>query len=259
MLSFFKYQGTGNDFVIIDNRNLSFNTADIERIKLICDRRFGIGADGLMLLQEHPDYDFEMKYYNADGNESSMCGNGGRCMMAFASKLGVVKNEANFLAVDGPHYAKISDKIVSLQMKDVNKVDKIGNAYVLDTGSPHFVKIVSDLKSIDMYSEGKAIRNSEPFKNKGINVNFVEPTIDGFFVRTYERGVENETFSCGTGVTAVALAMAIEYGLTAQQLCKINTPGGNLFVNYNRESSTIFTEIFLNGPAEFVFEGKFLN
>ncbi len=174
----------------------------------MCDRRFGIGADGLMLLNEKTGYDFEMIYYNSDGKEGSMCGNGGRCMVKFAYHLGIHRNTYNFTAVDGSHVAEIdTDGIVSLKMKDVTKVRKFHGDFILDTGSPHYVKMVTDVMNIDVYKKGHDIRHSKEFEEEGINVNFVEQMadVDKIIVRTYERGVEDETYSCGTGVTAAAL------------------------------------------------------
>lgn len=208
---FFKYEGAGNDFILIDNRNKSFSLInDTKSIKKLCDRHFGIGADGLMVLQMKNGIDFEMLYFNADGKEGSMCGNGGRCIVAFANQLKLIKRETNFLAVDGPHYATISENgnLVSLQMIDVQEIKTDGDAFILNTGSPHYVLEVENLASKDVYLDGKSIRYNEPYNVKGINVNFVEDLGDHYYVRTYERGVENETFACGTGVTAVSMAMA---------------------------------------------------
>lgn len=255
-VKFYKYQGAGNDFILVDNRQNIVNHHNPELIGKLCDRRFGVGGDGMMFLQDTAGYDFEMVYYNADGQPSSMCGNGGRCIVAFARYLGVIDKEADFLAVDGPHHAKISESgdWVSLQMIDVDRVNRDGEAYVLDTGSPHYVELVEELKDKDVYHEGKAIRNNSTYKAKGINVNFVEHLNDGYFVRTYERGVEDETYACGTGVTAVALAMAKHYHQTG----KINTPikvlGGNLNIRFET-NGTNFYHIFLEGPAMQVFTG----
>ncbi|TDQ09292.1 diaminopimelate epimerase [Pedobacter metabolipauper] len=255
-IHFFKYQGAGNDFILIDNRDLSFKDTDNNTVLQLCNRRFGIGGDGLMLLQNHSSYDFEMLYFNADGNLGSMCGNGGRCIVAFAKHLGIIDIETNFLAVDGPHYAKISGKgnEVELQMIDIDTIDRDGDAYVLNTGSPHYVTQTEALNDLDVYQKGKEIRNNETYKAAGINVNFVEDRGDHLFVRTFERGVEDETYACGTGVTAVALSMAKH----KQQSGHIQTPvkvlGGNLRItfDYNGEQ---FTNVFLCGPAEQVFEG----
>lgn len=255
-LQFYKYQGAGNDFILIDNRHHLVKNETPELISGLCNRRFGIGGDGMMFLQNKAGYDFEMVYYNADGQPGSMCGNGGRCIIAFAKFLGIIENETKFLAVDGPHYAKISDSgdWVSLQMIDVDKINRDGEAYVLNTGSPHYVKLTEGLEEKNVYRDGYAIRNNETYKTAGINVNFAEPLNDGYFVRTFERGVEDETFACGTGVTAVALAMAKHNNQSGQ----INTPvkvlGGNLNIRFNSDGEK-FTGIFLEGPAKRVFEG----
>ena len=257
IIHFYKYQGAGNDFIMIDNRNNAVNHQNPKLISHLCDRRFGIGGDGLMLLQPKEGYDFEMIYYNADGQPSSMCGNGGRCIVAFAKHLGVINDETNFLAVDGPHYAKISASgdWVSLQMIDVETVDTDNDAYVLNTGSPHYVKLVDGLKEKNVYQDGYAIRNNDTYKAKGINVNFVEPNGDGYFVRTFERGVEDETFACGTGVTAVALAMAKHNAQTGAITTPVKVLGGDLNIRFNYNGE-LFSEIFLEGPAVKVFEGE---
>ncbi|WP_457270748.1 diaminopimelate epimerase [Pedobacter sp. UYEF25] len=256
-LSFYKYQGAGNDFVLIDNRNGAIKILDKEQVNRICDRRFGIGADGLMLLNAHNEYDFEMKYYNADGNLGSMCGNGGRCIVAFANNLGMIQDETTFLAVDGPHYAKIAaeEDWVNLQMIDVETITQIENAFVVNTGSPHYVIVQNHLENFDVYTAGKTIRNSPMFISNGINVNFVEEKEDGYFVRTYERGVEDETFACGTGVTAVALAMAKLKNQMGQQNTNITALGGSLEIEFNYDGER-FTDVFLCGPAKVVFQGK---
>jgi diaminopimelate epimerase len=256
-IKFYKYQGAGNDFIMIDNRQNAVNHQDPQLIARLCDRRFGIGSDGIMFLQDKSGYDFEMVYYNADGQPSSMCGNGGRCIVAFAQYLGIIDSETDFLAVDGPHHAKIaaSGDWVSLQMIDVNEISRDGEAYVLDTGSPHYIELADDLKDKDVYADGYAIRNNATYQAKGINVNFVEPADKGYFVRTFERGVEAETYSCGTGVTAVALAMAKHNNQTG----KLNTPikvlGGDLNIRFETDG-THFRHIFLEGPAVKVFEGE---
>ena len=256
-INFYKYQGTGNDFILIDNRDLLVNHHNPKLISHLCNRRFGIGGDGMIFLQSKQDYDFEMVYYNADGQPSSMCGNGGRCIVAFARYLGIIDSETTFLAVDGLHYANISASgdWISLQMTDVDTINKDGDAYVTNTGSPHYIELVTELRQKDVYLEGYAIRNNETYKEKGINVNFVEQDTDGYFVRTFERGVEDETYACGTGVTAVALAMARHHNQTGRTVTPITVLGGNLSVRFDYDGKK-FTEIFLEGPAIKVFEGQ---
>ena len=256
-INFYKYQGAGNDFVVINNRENKIQNIDKEIINKICDRRFGVGADGLMLLNKHSDYDFEMKYYNADGNLGSMCGNGGRCIVAFAKALSLIDKETSFLAVDGPHYAKIAEsgEWVELQMIDVEMITEINNAFVLDTGSPHYVVMHEGLEKLNVFNEGSKIRYSANFATKGINVNFVEKMKDGYFVRTYERGVEDETYACGTGVTAVALAMAKMNNTLGHQNTKIKTLGGSMEINFDYNGKA-FENVFLCGPAKFVFKGE---
>ena len=255
-IKFDKYQGAGNDFVLLDNRENAYDKITSEQVKKICNRHFGIGADGLMLLNKKQDFDFEMVYYNADGNVGSMCGNGGRCIVQLASTLGIKKNEYLFLATDGTHKAEIDlDKEISLKMNDVSNVSFSLDHYVLDTGSPHYVKFVKDVDKLDVVAEGRKIRNSKEFAEKGINVNFVEILHeDQIYVRTYERGVENETFSCGTGVTASALMAA--HNENGFNRVEVKTKGGELSVEYEKISETEFKNIWLSGPATFVFSGE---
>ena len=255
-LTFYKYQGTGNDFVMIDNRSQFFPKENTQLIEKLCDRRFGVGADGLILLENHADFDFKMVYYNSDGNESSMCGNGGRCLVAFAKQMGVVKNKAEFEAVDGYHFATIdAEGIVALQMKDVDAIKNESNYTFLNTGSPHHVQLVNDLKNLDVKVEGAKIRYSDLYGNAGSNVNFVNQLANDIFaVRTYERGVEDETLSCGTGVTAVAIAMH-QLGKTKNNIIDLNVEGGKLKVQFDEDNGN-YTNVFLIGPATFVFEGK---
>ncbi len=254
-IDFYKYQGTGNDFVIIDNREGHYNDLTKAQVKFMCDRRYGIGADGLMLLNVLEGYDFGMKYYNADGSESSMCGNGGRCLVKFAYNIGIHKNAYYFLAIDGPHEAFFADnEWVQLKMKDVISMEEKDGDTIVDTGSPHYVKIVNDVQRQDILEEGKKIRYSKAFKEQGINVNFVEIEEGKIWVRTYERGVENETFSCGTGVTASALVCAHnELGFNRVE---VETLGGHLAVEFKKDEENHFTNIWLCGPATFVFKGQ---
>ncbi|QNK78628.1 MULTISPECIES: diaminopimelate epimerase [Winogradskyella] len=256
-MTFYKYQGTGNDFVIVDNRLQFINKKDTKRIATICDRRFGIGADGFILLENDENVDFKMVYYNADGNESTMCGNGGRCIVAFAKFLGIIDNETEFIAIDGLHKAKVENGLVHLQMQNVSVIESFDNHLFLDTGSPHHVEIVSDLKTFEVKANGAKIRYGEPYNEAGTNVNFVtQLESDCFAVRTYERGVEDETLSCGTGVTAVALAMH-KSEKTKAQIVNLDTEGGKLKVSFN-SSENGYNNIWLVGPAEQVFKGEFV-
>lgn len=255
LLTFYKYQGTGNDFIMVDNRLNSFPKENTQLIEQLCDRRFGIGADGLILLENHTTYDFKMVYFNSDGNESSMCGNGGRCLVAFAKQLGIIEATAEFEAVDGYHFAKIiGDKMVSLQMKDVDRIAVHQDYSFLNTGSPHHVQVVSDLINLDVKTEGAKIRYSDLYGKAGSNINFVHQLENDIFaVRTYERGVEDETLSCGTGVTAVAIAMH-QTGKTNNNTIDLNVEGGKLKVQFDVDNGK-YTNVFLIGPATFVFEG----
>ncbi|MCO6486893.1 MAG: diaminopimelate epimerase [Phaeodactylibacter sp.] len=254
---FSKYQGTGNDFILVDQRERRYlKVSDREAIARLCHRRFGIGADGLILLQGHADYNFEMIYFNADGGQGSMCGNGGRCIVAFAGSLGAIGEQCRFLAVDGPHEARIRPNgWVELKMNDVVDVEKGAGFYFLDTGSPHYVEFVGNLEQVDVCRRGREIRYSERFKKEGTNVNFVEPAHGGIAVATYERGVEDETLSCGTGVTASAIAYFLARPDRGPQLVPIHTKGGMLEVRFT-PSSHGFTDIWLCGPAVRVFEGR---
>ncbi len=256
-LQFYKYQGTGNDFVMLDNRQNIFPKNNTKLVAQLCDRKFGIGADGLILLENHEKYDFKMVYYNSDGNESSMCGNGGRCLVAFAKQLGVISNKAEFEAVDGYHFATIdANGIVSLQMKDVESINFQENYTFLNTGSPHHVTLVENVKNVDVKNEGAKTRYSNLYGKEGSNVNFVEQIdTDKFAVRTYERGVEDETLSCGTGVTAVAIAMNATNKTKSNQI-ELQVEGGNLKVSFECING-IYKNVFLIGPATFVFEGTF--
>jgi len=255
-IPFYKYQGTGNDFVMIDNRHNAFRKNNTELVATMCDRKFGIGADGLILLEEHPTLDFTMVYYNADGNLSSMCGNGGRCIAHFAKHLGIIDAKAVFEAADGMHEATLHGDVVSLKMSDVVTI-KVSEEYTfLDTGSPHHVQLVNNLMAFDVRTNGAAIRYNT-YGNEGANVNFVESiSKDTFLVRTYERGVEDETLSCGTGVTAVALAL-FETGKTLATNVLLKTPGGMLTVRFTKTERG-YSNVFLEGPAILVFKGTWI-
>ncbi|AWG20024.1 diaminopimelate epimerase [Flavobacterium faecale] len=254
-VEFYKYQGTGNDFVMIDNRNETFPKNDIKTIAHLCDRRFGIGGDGLILLENDPEANFKMVYYNSDGNQSTMCGNGGRCLVAFAKKMNVIDNTATFNAIDGLHHASISPEgIVSLQMIDVDQINSTADYSFLNTGSPHHVQLVNDLKNYNVKDNGAALRYGTLYGQEGSNINFVSK-IDNttFSLRTYERGVEDETLACGTGATAVAIAMNAT-GQTTATAMTINVEGGKLAVSFDKQGNN-YTNVFLIGPAEFVFGG----
>lgn len=253
-IEFYKYQGTGNDFVIIDNRNESFPKENIELISQMCDRRFGIGADGLILLENHASLDFTMQYFNADGNLGSMCGNGGRCIVRFAEYLNIIKDQTTFEAIDGIHKATLDNENVSLKMNDVSDIEVSANHVFLDTGSPHHVELVPGLKDFDVKANGAKIRHGEPYNEAGSNVNFVEQlSANSFAVRTYERGVEDETLSCGTGVTAVALAMHYSDKTESNEV-SLKTSGGTLKVTFNVDDKG-YNNIWLVGPAQQVFKG----
>lgn len=263
MITFYKYQGAGNDFIMIDNRDENFkaNTASIAKL---CDRRFGIGADGLISIENSKDADFEMLYYNADGGLGSMCGNGGRCAVAFARSLSIINDETLFKAFDGLHEAHVlvfnatnKNAIVRLQMRDVTKAEINNDFIFMNTGSPHYIKFVEDIIHYDVVNKGREIRNNERFKSEGTNVNFVEITKDGITVRTYERGVEDETLSCGTGVTAAAIAFGVRTNFHTNKVA-IKTLGGDLNVSFLHRDG-IFTDVHLQGPATFVYKGTIEN
>lgn len=269
-IRFFKYQGTGNDFVLVDNRDKIFSS-DREGISHICHRRFGIGADGLMLLETSDHSTFTMRYFNSDGRESTMCGNGGRCIAAFAVHLGVAPpgEYFSFEAADGMHealvesFAEDQDVInlsagasVSLKMVDVPKAEVMEDGVFLDTGSPHYVRFVNDPDKVNVAEEGKFWRNHERFAPGGVNVNFVGPLKQGeIHMRTFERGVEDETWSCGTGAVASAIASALRFGEGEKFVMKV--PGGELTVSFQNDGEDHFRDVWLSGPARFVFDGKF--
>ena len=254
IIEFYKYQGTGNDFIMIDDREKEFDLTDNDLIAALCERRMGIGADGLILLREHDTLDFEMIYFNADGKESSMCGNGGRCIIAFAQMLEMTGNETTFMAIDGEHKGRLMDDGIYLQLQDVKKIEGVGDGLVLNTGSPHYIEMVDELDYIDVDKQGRKIRNTVPFKKDGINVNFVLDANE-LQVRTYERGVEAETLSCGTGVVATAIAMHYA-NCIEETLVNVKTKGGELTVSFE-EFNGGYRNIWLSGEASMVFAGEF--
>ncbi len=260
-MKFVKYQATGNDFVVVNGDVEKLNLSDYETIKKLCDRRFGIGGDGFIVIRSHSETDFEMLYYNSDGRPGSLCGNGSRCAVAFAYEAGFFEGkECSFMAYDGIHRARFHSEIgkVELEMADISNIEIGTQMVILDTGSPHYVTLVEDLSDLDIVEAGKAIRFSPRFAEDGINVNFVEQSGENqVIVATYERGVEDETYSCGTGVTASALGEYVLSGQTEQGQYEVNiqTKGGNLAVRF-LVSDGNFEDIWLIGPATKVFEGE---
>ncbi|PZX57979.1 diaminopimelate epimerase [Algoriphagus chordae] len=252
-ISFYKYQGTGNDFVMIDDREEKFDDSNLKLVSKLCDRKFGVGADGLILIRNHKDFDFEMIYFNADGSQS-MCGNGARCAVAFSAFLGILDEKTSFLAIDGAHEAILKDGLVQLLMGDVAGIDEKEADFFVNTGSPHHIRFVEDVQNYPIFEEGKKVRYDQIYAPAGTNVNFVEKvSADEIFVRTYERGVEDETLSCGTGVTAAAIAFGKDQ---AAATIKIKTLGGQLSVKFNASENGAFNKVWLIGPAEQVFAGK---
>ena len=257
LVRFSKYHGTGNDFVMVDGRVQEVSFFNTNLIRGLCDRRFGIGADGLIILEESENSDFNMRYFNADGGEGTMCGNGGRCITAFASELGIISSETTFEGIDGLHQASfLPDGKIRLKLSGVTGIKKLEDGYLLDTGSPHFVSFVKELEGMDVEHEGAEIRQQGRFGKEGVNVNFVErgKARDEIMVRTFERGVEGETWSCGTGVTAAAITASFESGADIQSY-KVQTRGGKLEVTFKMQPEGIFTDIYLTGPASHVYDG----
>ena len=251
-MEFYKFDGAGNDFVIVDNRKECRQFGEDE-VALICHRRFGIGADGFMTLEQAENgYDFEMVYYNSDGRVGSMCGNGGRCIAAFAHTLGL-GSHLHFLGYDGPHDADILSwdghiGLVSLGMRSVtvHDVSRLLDGGFLNTGSPHYVQRVSDLEHFDVFGEGRRIRNMAEIFPEGTNVDFIEDLPDGrLFVRTYERGVEDETWACGTGVTACAIVTGNH---------RLLTRGGDFRVDFE-STGAAYDNVRLIGPVSLNFKG----
>lgn len=252
-VNFYKYQGTGNDFVMIDNRENLMDKRDLKLVSKLCDRKFGIGADGLILIENHPKVDFNMIYFNADGTQS-FCGNGSRCAVAFAKHLGIIENKTTFEAIDGIHEAIINNGLIELKMGDVSEIEKGNNHFFIHTGSPHYIQYSDNVQEIDIVPTAHKVRYNERFKSEGTNVNFVQKNGTVLEIRTYERGVEDETLSCGTGATAVALSGAIKHGLTSPVAIKVK--GGELQIKFNQVSENEFNDIWLIGKGEQVYEGE---
>ncbi|MDZ4822630.1 MAG: diaminopimelate epimerase [Flavobacteriales bacterium] len=261
-MHFHKYQGTGNDFILVDGRDGKFTPSRQEIVKL-CDRRFGIGSDGIIIIEETGDADFYMNFFNPDGSQS-FCGNGSRCAILFAKKLGIIESHTTFKAIDGTHQGVIENNVVRIHMRNVLGVEQQAAHYIIHTGSPHYIIYVDDVDTVDLMTEARAIRFNPRFKEEGINVNFVEASplslgegqgevVKGLRLRTYERGVEGETLSCGTGVTAAALSYAHQHPELKSVI--VQTRGGQLSVEMKNLGDDGFEDIWLIGPAQFVYEG----
>jgi diaminopimelate epimerase len=263
-IPFFKYHGAGNDFIIINESQQRYfeklqNPQAI--IAAMCERRFGIGADGLMLLRQHPDFNFQMIYYNSDGRPSTMCGNGGRCLVAFAADEGIIGQQTSFIAIDGAHKATILQKqgtthLVSLQMTDVKKIDPMLNGYFLNTGSPHYVVFEDEIENLDVFNLGRKLRHNPAFGIEGTNINFVRFINNTLYIRTYERGVEDETLACGTGITAAAIAAYHSGTIDFSKDINVKALGGDLSVSFDAATGGSFINVFLQGPATRVFNGE---
>ncbi len=242
---------------MIDGRDKHFVVPSKKQINTLCNRQFGIGADGLIIVRKSRKADFEMLYYNADGNIGSMCGNGGRCAIAFAQYLGMIKNKTHFMAYDGLHEGEVlKNGVICLKLNDVKDIKKIGNNFELNTGSPHYVTFTKQVKELDVFKEGKKIRYHKRYAKQGINVNFVEINKQKLMVRTYERGVENETLSCGTGVTASAISYALLQKDKQKYKINVLTGGGQLSVRFSTNNHKEFNQIYLIGQAKQVFQGE---
>lgn len=254
-INFYKYNGAGNDFVVLDNRDEWFDWNDKKLIQKLCDRKFGVGADGVLLLQNKDGYAFEMLYANSDGSRGSMCGNGGRCISAFAHKLGILATETEslFWGPDGEHKAIVKkDGTISIQMINVTKITEQNNLDFVHTGTDHHIQFVTHLESFPICTEVRKVRDTQSDPN-GVNINYVEKQNGQWHVRTYERGVEDETLACGTGATAVAILLAHQGKITGNS-CDIVMPGGILSISFEKTDSG-FQNVWLTGPAEFVYTG----
>lgn len=257
-IQFFKYQGTGNDFILVDDRKGNFPLSNTTLIQQMCRRRFGVGADGLILLQQDNETDFLMNFYNPDGSQS-YCGNGSRCAVHFANTLGIIGSECSFRAIDGVHLGKITEHAVEISIRPVNEIleqAEEGEQWLINTGSPHYIVFCADTEQVNLLEEARKIRYSDTFRDKGVNVNFVEITSpQSVRMRTYERGVEDETLSCGTGVTAAAIAHWRRGGEPG--MVDVLTRGGRLKVKAAMQPDGSFTDVWLIGPAEQTFSGTF--
>ncbi|MDR1346789.1 MAG: diaminopimelate epimerase [Bacteroidales bacterium] len=252
-IPFYKFHGAGNDFIMIDNRKSILLTSS--KIAQMCAPHTGIGADGLILLEQMPNVDFKMRYFNADGGEASFCGNGGRCAVAFAHYLQIIKKRCRFQAFDGCHQAEILEYagykwLVRLEMKKSAPIQIFEDGFFIDTGSPHFVVFCDDVHAVDVEMEGRKLRYDMRFKEGGTNVNFVMPFQEGIFVRTYERGVEAETLSCGTGITASACVYAMQKEKIGDAAIPVYTRGGRFQVELAPD------QLWLVGPVELCFCGE---
>jgi diaminopimelate epimerase len=255
-LSFAKYHGTGNDFILIDNRagQIKLSASEIARL---CHRRFGIGSDGLLLLNSHPTLDFQMINYNSDGRECSMCGNGARTLVQFAADLGLKKDHYRFLAVDGEHEATLKKNQIELKMQNVQGLKETPLGVAVETGSPHLVVTTKNIENLNLLEAGRALRYAEAFAPAGINANFTEWKDDTLWIRTYERGVEDETLSCGTGAIAAAIVASLDKTpIGNSREVKLRTQGGRLTVCFRRTGKEQFEDIWLIGEATRVYQGK---
>ena len=257
-LKFDKYQGAGNDFIILNNFDGLFSKLIVHQFREMCDRHNGIGADGIILLKPANNVDFEMEYYNSDGKLSSLCGNGARCAVLYAYKNKSIGEKTKFRAIDGIHEAWIkSSEKVKIQINEIKKILKHKESFVINTGSPHYVQIMDNISDLNVKKKGSEIRYSKDFIPEGINVNFLQKRNNSnFLIRTYERGVEDETLACGTGAVAAAIVMHNIGETSGKTNLKIETLGGSLNVNFDYQNS-VYKNIFLEGPANYVFSGTY--
>jgi len=252
---FFKYHGTGNDFIVLDNRSQQFPAENLAAIRQMCDRRFGIGSDGLILIEPDDQSDFYMNFYNPDGSQS-FCGNGSRCAVHFANAIGLVEEQCTFRAIDGEHRGEWSEDAIRVSIRPVSDPEKRGDHFLVNTGSPHYIIFVPNVKAVDIVTEARAVRFNDEFREHGVNVNFVQVLDEkNIRIRTYERGVEDETLSCGTGVTAAAITHLVREG-TGRKI-HVETRGGELLVSATRGADHLFFDVWLSGPAVKTFSGTY--